>query len=55
MEILSVAFIRRFDAYATEVISNRVKAKEFLDMGIDTILTNDYLKISQVLRDEKSI
>ena len=31
------------------------EAKEFLDMGIDTILTNDYLKISQVLKDEKSI
>ena len=28
------------------------EAKEFLDMGIDTILTNDYLKISQIVKAE---
>ena len=26
------------------------EAKKFLDMGIDTILTNDYLKVSQILK-----
>ena len=26
------------------------EAKEFLDMGIDTILTNDYQRVSQMLR-----
>jgi len=26
------------------------EARQFIDMGIDTILTNDYLKISNALR-----
>ena len=26
------------------------EAKHYLDMGIDTVLTNDYLRVSQVLR-----
>ncbi len=29
-----------------------IEAKEYLDMGIDTILTNDYLKIKNALGDE---
>ena len=28
------------------------ETQEFLDMGIDTILTNDYLKISQIVKAE---
>lgn len=31
------------------------EAKQFLDMGIDTILTNDYLKISGILKPEEPI
>jgi hypothetical protein len=30
-----------------------VEAKEFLDMGIDTILTNEFLKMEPVIKDRK--
>jgi glycerophosphoryl diester phosphodiesterase len=30
-----------------------VEAKEFLDMGIDTILTNEFLKMESVIKDRK--
>ena len=30
------------------------EAKEYLDMGIDTILTNDYLKIANVVKEYKN-
>ena len=29
------------------------EAREFLNMGIDTILTNDYLLVSQILKDKE--
>lgn len=30
---------------------DQAEAKQYLDMGIDTVLTNDYYKISQVIKD----
>ena len=30
------------------------EAKRYLDMGIDTILTNDYLKISKAVKEWKN-
>ena len=29
-----------------------VEAKEYLKMGIDTILTNDYNRVSQILKED---